>query len=300
MTLKLPRYWTSIQATLPSPSKHTTVYAVRVWGWSMTSLADAEIKAQARLVRARERAAQDPARGSDPIRGDYDYDRMPQREPTLDELHRPDGSVYAAITRNRHGVRVLNTERVMFVDIDLPNNQMSGFKKLFQWMTRGGPLVQRGESSSAEAAAIARVRAAIEQRPGWGTRVYRTPAGLRLLVTHALFEPNDKEAHEFMRAVSADEFYVRLCRARASFRARVSAKPHRIKVAAPPAIFPFDSADDEGAHAAWVRSYESTARDFAACHAIKRLGSDYIDPEVALIIDLHDRAARAGSQAPLA
>ena len=42
------------------------------------------------------------------------------REETLTELTGEDGALLAVVTRNRYGAEVLNTERALFADIDVP------------------------------------------------------------------------------------------------------------------------------------------------------------------------------------
>src|SRR5699024_11898104 len=47
----------------------------------------------------------------------YPLRRLP--EELLEEVHAPDGALVAAITRNRYGSAVLNTDAVLISDIDL-------------------------------------------------------------------------------------------------------------------------------------------------------------------------------------
>lgn len=87
------------------------------WRWSFQSLADAQASANeaARKLAGRFRA------GDYPPKHGYYPDR-PFREEVLQEINDAKG-LAAVITRNSYGCKVLNTERVMFVDIDLPEPQ---------------------------------------------------------------------------------------------------------------------------------------------------------------------------------
>ena len=80
---------------------------VEVWGWSDSSEADA---ANLAISRA-QRVAESIARGE---RGKgYLYGTNPLREPVLDQLD------FGVVSRNGYGCEVLNTQSVLFCDIDL-------------------------------------------------------------------------------------------------------------------------------------------------------------------------------------
>ncbi len=55
----------------------------------------------------------------------YYLDR-PMREPVLREVKKDNGELAAVVTRNSYGCLVLNTARVMFVDVDLPELKPEG------------------------------------------------------------------------------------------------------------------------------------------------------------------------------
>ncbi len=58
----------------------------------------------------------------------------------------------------------------------------------------------------------------------WGWRIYRTRAGLRLLATHALFDPETAAADGVFDALGADPLYRQLCKTQKCFRARLTPK----------------------------------------------------------------------------
>ncbi len=117
--------------------------------------------------------------GDFPPKGGGYYPNRPFREPVLQEIKDDAGETTAVITRNSYGCLVLNTARVMFVDVDLPEPKPAGlFQKLFGGATTA-PVVTQDS-------AIAKVENWTRSNPDWGWRIYRTRAGLRLLATHAL------------------------------------------------------------------------------------------------------------------
>ncbi len=214
----------------------------------------------------------------------------------LREIKTPDGEVAAVITRNSYGALVLNTARIMFVDVDLPepNSPLGGWlKKLF-----GKP------APSAAPITNDRVMAQVEEwnqgHPGWGWRVYRTKAGLRLLATHALFEPESASTEQVFDALGADPLYRRLCRTQKCFRARLTPKPWRCGFKTPPDRWPWPDAKVEARYKDWEVRYQKACRDYATCELASTLGSQQIDPTVQLILKIHDETTLAESKLDLA
>lgn len=81
-------------------------------GGSTTSAADAVVVAHGQL-----RSALANLR-SGPRSGGY-YPRTPLLEPILEEF-KVDGEQVLAVTRNRYGAEILNTDRLLIADVDLP------------------------------------------------------------------------------------------------------------------------------------------------------------------------------------
>ncbi len=161
------------------------------WRWSNTSLSEAQAQAQQGAAKL---AEQFTTRGR-PER--YGYADRPLREPVLREMRDSAGEVSAVVTRNSYGCHVLNTAKAMFVDVDLP---------------------ERVENLAA--VSIAKADAWARQHPGWSWRVYRTQAGLRLLATHQLFNPEDALCQTVFDATGCDPLYKKLCQTQSCFRAR--------------------------------------------------------------------------------
>ncbi len=148
----------------------------------------------------------------------------------------------------------------------------------------------------AETRARERITRFVACHPEWALRLYRTPAGLRLIATHRRFEPLDPAVAEFFGAIGADPIYVRMCRNQRCFRARLSAKPWRIGIGARigprPGVWPV-AADHLERRRRWVEDYERRCADFAACRYIGSLGADIVAAGLRAVVDLHDRECQA-------
>ncbi len=259
--------------------------ALTCWRWSNASLHEAQQLADQALQQLADRV-----RVSGWPTQRYGYSDRPLREPVLQEL------TDAVVTRNAYGCHVLNTTRALFVDIDLPEPKPASgglFKKLF-----GKP--ERGNEPSPEAAALARIETWTRSKPGWGWRIYRTRAGLRLLATHALFEPDATETDVVFEELGSDPLYRRLCRAQKSFRARLTPKPWRCGLRPPDVRWPWTDAKAEAKFASWEKRYQDASRNNATCALVKALGNAQIHPSIAPLVTLHDNTTRVGASLPLA
>ncbi len=205
--------------------------AFACWRGSDLSVDDARTSARMAAEEVAARAAQ----SGEPPRA-YLYGERPMREEVVRELAAGDGGPAAVVTRNSFGCLVLNTARVMFVDVDLPGSRQatSSGGWLARLLGRGG----QGAGDGAEARALERLDAWVRTHPGTGFRVYRTRAGLRYLETSGLHEPASDRAEALLGALGCDPLYVRLCRAQQSFRARLTPKPWRCGIVGAPVAVP--------------------------------------------------------------
>jgi hypothetical protein len=261
------------------------------WRWSDSSLAEAASLAQEGARRLAERFA-----AGDKLKHGYGYPDRPLREPVLREIKAPGGEVAAVITRNSYGALVLNTARIMFVDVDLPEpkSPLGGWlKKLFGKPEPSAALITNDS-------VMARAEAWSQSHPGWGWRVYRTKAGLRLLATHALFEPESASTEQVFDALGADPLYRRLCRTQKCFRARLTPKPWRCGFKNPPGRWPWPDAKAEAQYKDWEALYQKACRDYATCELAATPGSQQIDSTVQLIVKVHDETTFADSKLDLA
>lgn len=134
---------------------------VTLWGWSQDSVAEAAAMARDRLSRMAHLGGRLPP-------NEY-YPRTPLREEVLHELTSTDGTLLAVVTRNRYGAQVLNTDAVVFVDVDVAE-QRRGF-----WAR----LRREPAPTSAADAAVARISAfATTIRSGASTPIARPPGSV--------------------------------------------------------------------------------------------------------------------------
>lgn len=255
-----------------------------VWRWSDQSLDEARAEAQATAARM-------AAQGKFPDHG-YGYGDRPVREPVLREMRDATGELTHAITRNSYGCQVMNSAIALFVDVDLPEEKPKAGGLFGGLFGKKAP-----EPADPAAAAMARASAWAQQHPGWNWRIYRTKAGLRLLATHARFDPSDPVCEQVFAALGADPLYRKLCQTQNCFRARLTPKHWRCTPAAghPPARWPFESAAAEKAFEDWDAKYQAAARTKATCHLLSA-GWGEIHPDLQEMVALHDYTTRALSQ----
>ena len=260
------------------------------WRWSFNST----VEAQALANEAAQQLAERFRRGDmPPKRGGY-YPNRPFREPVLREIKNDTGELAALVTRNSYGCLVLNTARVMFVDVDLPEPKPPGlFSRLFGKPSAATPVVTEGS-------ALAKVEDWTRRNPDWGWRIYRTRAGLRLLATHALFDPEAAASDGVFDALGADPLYRQLCRTQKCFRARLTPKPWRCGLRRKPERWPFLDARAEKSFQKWDEQYQSYSFNWATCEFARALGNDEIHPAVLPILKLHDELTRVESKLKLA
>ena len=308
----IPRHWASVRETRTLADG--TRVDLTVHGSSDESPQDAERDARDRLERLA--AVRRSGARNDPDREYYPDRRLP--EELLEELHGPDGELIAAITRNRYGAAVLNTDAVLITDIDLiepspqdraqdprgacllsaPVRQRPGAAAPRRRPIRM-PSVCRASTGDGEhhARSLALIETFRSQHPELGVRTYRTRNGFRLLVTGSEAAPRSERARELMEQVWSDELYMILCRVHDTYRARLTPKPWRIEVDR------FESlgtriADDQE-HQDWVARYRAASQDVAVCRLLDASGPAPSAVEQQ-IIDLHDRAVRPESGLRLA
>jgi hypothetical protein len=179
------------------------------------------------------------------------------------------------------------------VDVDIPELE-SGTP---QWLRK---LMGKPSLETLVDQARAKAEQWCRRTAGWGWRIYRTRAGLRLLATHALFEPESEFTRSVFDAVSADPLYRKLCQTQKCFRARVTPKPWRCAVGVAPVRWPFTDVDAEACFKSWASRYEAATKDRATCEFVTSIGSTVVHPGVQAVVQLHDELARVGSGLRLA
>jgi len=321
----VPQYWAEGRAR---ERRKGTQVTVRRWGWSDDGPEQARAHAETRTKDALERILA----GEDLLRREARIayngaDGVPIRE----EIVSRHGDTI--VTRNGYGALCLNTPDVLFADVDfaglpapsgLPLLGPLGIAAVAASLAPGARvlvfvaaligslvllivgwnLLQRRRKEKAggpEAEALRRVRRALETRPDWNVRVYRTPAGLRVLVLHRLFDPMSDDVREFFEALGSDPIYVRMCTKQHCFRARVSPKPWRVGIAKHfrPGVWPVEPSRAED-RKRWVAAYDEASRGHASCRYLESFGRGAEDPAAAEVRKLHDEVSGALTTLPIA
>lgn len=151
-------------------------------------------------------------------------------------------------------------------------------------------------------AALAKVRAFAAAHPDWGLRVYETPKGLRVIVSHAALRPESAEAQTLFTQLEVDPLYALLCQKQKCFRARVSGKPWRMALSGLSTSerrWPIPK-EHQVSRQQWVDRYESAAQKFAACRFLEQHGPSLFCTEAQAFIHWHDEASKAHSTYSLA
>lgn len=283
--MKIPRYWargtidpqTGQSLTPGDPAGFEAV------GWSDTNhasaMADATNRAKSIVRRLATHESIEPA-------STYWYPHRPLREQIIEEA--PAGQWI--MTRNSYGALILNTSQIIFADIDMP---------IPRWGWLGRFLMRY--KPPAEEAFIQRTRQVLETMPQLGGRLYRTAAGMRLMVTSDTAAPKDEFAQNLLQALGADEQYARLCYVQESFRARLTPKYWRCTgVSRPPHPFPFANESQAREYDTWLNTYDQACQSHGVCRLIEHIGNPAIDPEIQPVVQLHDHHTMARPEAPLA
>ena len=269
-------------------------------------------------------------------RGEYGLDgATPIREQVLERRGN------TALTRNSYGAHCLNIEDVAIADVDYPspaktaslpwlscllliaalayissqpavwNNRMWAFilmtamlglyclGSLQQWMKSRAASAQ---TIPPHQTALADIEQFSAQHPDWGLRVYQTPKGLRVIVTHMPMTSNAPEVRTLFDGLKVDPLYSLLCDKQQCFRARVTGKPWRMGMSGLSSMdrrWPVDPAH-ASSRQQWSTEYDLEAEKYAACHHLTHLGNPSVCAEAQEFIRWHDTASKAQTSLPLA
>ncbi|ANH69840.1 hypothetical protein [Mitsuaria sp. 7] len=322
----VPTFWAEGRARHRAGDRQRTI---RRFGWSDLSQDDAQRHADERAAEAMARAQAGEQVEPRDRKTPYGEAGLPIRE---EILARHGDSV---ITRNAYGAHCLNTPSTLFIDVDVPDSalppKVSG--GIFLAVVVGLQLAVWGRGVGWHMGALLvslvlaafvrssidrlnrrydrtpalltrqRVDAFIAAHADWRIRLYETPAGFRLLITHQPFDPADPLAQAAMTAAGADPLYQRMSLAQRCFRARLTGKPWRMGIdrhmTPRPGTWPINPARLADRRA-WSDAYDLRSRDFAACRFITESGSAAEHPEVTPVRALHDELSRALSALPVA
>lgn len=319
----IPNFWAEARLQHRERKRQITL---RRFGWSDRSPEDAQAHADSRVREALDRVLAGEALPRRERRLAYNgAEGVPIRE----QIVQREGD--CVISRNGYGALCLNTPNVLFADIDFDTSPSmrqllvvsvllcavacAGFgfgldMGLFGALAAGACVaLALGHALSvrlhraklalgggAENIARKRVIAFLAQHPDWRLRVYRTPAGLRLLALHRLFDPREPAVSSAFEALGVDPIYARMCRNQNCFRARVSPKPWRLglkRLRAPYSAAWRPEHADLPARRAWIADYERASAGFAACHYVETLGQGRVDAAAEQVKRLHDWLCQA-------
>ncbi|QDT67992.1 hypothetical protein MalM25_09010 [Planctomycetes bacterium MalM25] len=326
----VPRYWAEGRVHRPRRGRDGRQITVRRWGWSDASQEAAQSHADQRAREAFDRIASgEKAPRREPKVPYNGAEGVPIRE----EIVARHGET--VVTRNSYGALCLNTPRVLFADIDFPESV--GFVAGFLGSVALGLLVAAGlnligmgryaivagvialasgpwivnrlylswceSRGGMQQVARERVVRFLSRNPHWSLSLYRTPAGLRVMALHQLFDPNGDECQALFRSLRCDPIYAAMCRRQACFRARVSPKPWRVglkeRLRPRPGVWPINP-ERLPDRLAWIANYERASEGFAACRYLDTLGSAMTHPDALEVQRLHDKLSNARSDRPIA
>ncbi len=279
--MRIPRYWAKVSHSTPAPDGQALHF--HAWGWSSESQAAAEAAGRKRAQQIHDRFQKGNIRDS---KAEYDYLDLPLREEIVDELG-PAGEALAVITRNRYGALILNTPTVFFADIDFPAPRSRGFFDAIRLALSSAHRADRLEELRQHT--LATVKGWINRHPDRPTRLYRTAAGLRLLMADKTYDPASSETLSLLQELGSDPLYIRLTLKQESFRARLTPKPWRCGVPRYPGHFPFLNDHDAEAARQWRERYTQLSANHRVCDLVSVSGREPTDPAIQLVITLHDR-----------
>jgi len=323
----VPQFWAESRLQHQENGRQVTV---RRFGWSDSSQGEAQSNADARGQEALNRIlAGEKLPRRDPKIPYNGAAGVPIREEIL-ERHGE-----TIITRNSYGARCLNTPDVLFADIDFADRPSYTFSfavfgvliiaaAAVAWLSNsigmGVTLVvlallligaisnavyRATKVATGDAEQVARkcIAKYLTVHPDWNLRLYRTPAGMRVIATHRPFSPIEPAVKEFFDAIATDPVYVSMCLNQQCFRARLSAKPWRIGIQTHmrprPGVWPV-APDRFPVRNSWIAEYEKRAGSYAACSFVESLGSGVTHLLVQDVVELHDELSSATSSLPIA
>lgn len=314
----IPRYWGEAHTTA---LRHGRRVKVVRFGWSDTSSEHAAAHARQRVdeaARAIEAGAVGRLRDRKLTYGGDEG--LPIREEIIS--HHGD----AVVTRNTYGALFLNTPNVLFADVD---TQLSpppwlwwGLGLLLGCLVGAlgygwaGPVVavpgalvglwgggvlagmvtRAAHSLAGGPLAALRKRLALHCSDTQSMRfaIYETPMGLRVMALHSTYDPRAEDTVALLQAVKSDPRFNTMCHKQRCFRARLTAKPWRIGLAAAPGstAWPFSERLLQ-ARGDWLKQYEVAAAQTAACRYLEDWGSGQPCSAALEVQKLHDELSRA-------
>lgn len=259
--MRLYRHWVKETSTIAVDGEPLEIHC---YGRSNESISKAQDNARDQAV-----AIQKKVEGNRDVVDEY---KVAIREEIIEEIDR-----HNIISRNRYGALVLNSENVVFVDIDQP--RIGFWKRLFgnKNLTKKQQMLEMIEQQVS--------RGAYE---GLGFRVYETHSGMRLIITGRKFTAGSPESRKLLREFNSDPLYAVLCSKQQCYRARLTPKPYRMRLKAHRINYPRTEQEQQVA-SQWIDGYAAASDRFATCKFVKALGHSRSND----IIKRHDEMTKA-------
>jgi hypothetical protein len=191
---------------------------------------------------------------------------------------------HSAITRNRYGAQVLNTEKLLILDIDKPKASLTD---IFRRKDTGQDKLKIFD--------MVRKLALTSKYQTYGFRIYETYQGARVIVLGKDFDPRDRETSKMMNEFNCDGLYMTLCHKQSCFRARLTPKPYRMKMRRYKVQYPREGED--AAFRQWMADYERERRNFGVCKFIEQVGARH---SLNNVVQFHDEITGTNFRQPLA
>ena len=255
--MKIYKHWVTEKQTILMDGMQQ---AITCYGGSNVSVEDARRKAQEKAEKVNRKI-----KGEKHLFDEYEAEIREEILQIIDD--------HSAITRNRYGAQVLNAEHLLILDIDKPKPSFGDFLK-------------KKDLAQDKRKIFDMVR-----------KLAVTPKyqGARVVVSGEDFDARDPETGRIMSEFNCDQLYMTLCQKQRCFRARLTPKPHRMKMRRYKIQFPREGEDPELQR--WLADYERESRGYNVCKFIEQMGTRHPVSDVVLI---HDELTGANFRQPLA
>ncbi len=255
--MKIYKHWVTEKQTILMDGMQQ---AITCYGGSNVSVEDARRKAQEKAEKVNRKI-----KGEKHLFDEYEAEIREEILQIIDD--------HSAITRNRYGAQVLNAEHLLILDIDKPKPSFGDFLK-------------KKDLAQDKRKIFDMVR-----------KLAVTPKyqGARVVVSGEDFDARDPETGRIMSEFNCDQLYMTLCQKQRCFRARLTPKPHRMKIRRYKIQFPREGEDPELQR--WLADYERESRGYNVCKFIEQMGTRHPVSDVVLI---HDELTGANFRQPLA
>ena len=262
--MKIYKYWTAEKQKILVDGQ---AQEITCYGGSNVSIEDARGKAREKAQKIERKIA-----GEKHLFDRYEAEIREEVLRIIDD--------HSAITRNRYGAQVLNTENMMILDIDKPKATSGGLGGLFKKKDTRPPKEQIFD--------LVR-NLATSKYKDYGFRLYETYQGARVIMLGRDFDPRSEATKKMMDEFNCDPLYTTLCIKQDCYRARLTPKPYRMKMRGYKVKYPREA--DESEFQSWLSEYERASRDFSVCKLIEQMGSSQ---SVNDVVRLHDEITGVG------